>query len=111
MCKDLEKISSLYCDIVNSKPGFNVIGHIRCGIGSNIPICCILFFILREILYYFIHFKIVKYFIYNYPPRGKEYYYIPCFICFVLGRVRKVNICSEDDANCCLSRRPFYKIF
>lgn len=107
--KEIRKLHSLHCDILNSKVDFKptIFRDVRCGLKSNIPVCCILFFLVRRWLYFFINFTLVKKFIYCYPAKAEcKYSYIPCFICFLFRRVRKLYVCSENDVNCCGFGKP-----
>lgn len=105
LLEEIRDATKLNCDIENSKTNINfssICRHIRCGLKSNIPICCIVFYLLREPLYFFINFTLVKKFIYWYPYRTKcKYNYVPCLICFLFRRVRKLYVCTESDIDCC----------
>lgn len=102
----LGEAQQIHCDILNSKVDMSlgaIFRDIRCGWKSNIPICCILFFcVIWRMLYFFITFSLVRKFIYWYPPNMSEgCNYIPCFICFMLRRGRKLYVCNENDKTCC----------
>lgn len=102
----LRKVTELHVDMLNCQLDLrpaSIIRDIRCGWKSNIPICCVLFFcVVWRLLYVFINFSLVKKFLYWYPPRTVcESNYIPCFICLLLRRVRKLYVCSEKDVTCC----------
>lgn len=103
--EDINNAHELHCAILNSQVNLsprNLFRDIRCGLKSNIPICCVLFFIVLGWFYFFINFSLVKRFIYWYPPQTTcEYCYKPCFICFLFHRVRKLYVCPKSDVNCC----------
>lgn len=106
--KKIRKATELHCDILNSQVHLgSIYRDVRCGLRSNIPVCCILFFIIRGLFYYFINFSLVKKFICYYPPKTLcKYNYVPCFICFLFHRVRKLYVCSEEDITCCCYGKP-----
>lgn len=105
--KEIRNITSLHVDILNSEVDLRYIYRdVRCGLKSNIPVCCIIFFIMRKFLYFFINFSLVKKFIYCYPPPKQKYNYVPCFVCFLFRRVRKVYDCSKSDISCCCYNKP-----
>jgi hypothetical protein len=108
--KNIRAAHRLHCNILNAKVDLSptcLFRDIRCGLKSNIPICCILFFIVRGWLYFLMNFSLVEKFINSYPSRTKwECNYIPCFICFLFRRVRKLYVCPQSDVNCCCFGKP-----
>ena len=80
--------------------------HIICGIRSNIPFCCIVFFIIFwKLIFLFINFSIVRKFVSWYPPRKTcNYHYVACPICVLFGRFHSLYICDENDSYCCLRK-------
>jgi hypothetical protein len=102
--EDVHTVTQLHVDILNSKDNFTNIGNdIKCGLKSDIPVCCIIFFCtFWKLFFCFVSFSLVKKFIYWYPPRVTcDWDYVPCFICSILRRSRKVYVCSENDTSCC----------
>ena len=102
--KDIQLATQLHVDILNSKNNFSHIRNdVKCGLKSNIPVCCILFFcIIWKLIFCFMSFNLAKRFICWYPDKAKyDWEYVPCFMCFLLRRYRKVYVCSESDVNCC----------
>jgi hypothetical protein len=103
LLEEIDNAHEKHCDILNSKVDIAIFRDINCGLKSNIPVCCILFFcIIWRTLYFFITFSLVKKFIYWYPPHSpEECNYIPCFVCYLLRRDRKLYVCAENDVTCC----------
>lgn len=74
---------------------------VKCGLKSNIPICCILFYItFWHFLFLFMRFGFVWKFIRRYPIENDRRY-VPCFMCYILNKKSKLHKCSEDDITCC----------
>lgn len=74
--------------------------HIKCGLHSNIPPCCILFFVAafseafdsctkkkKPIIYNKIKEKVFK-------ERGFRFYYQPCPSCLFKAKPKKVKSCD-----------------
>lgn len=106
--EELRVLLELHVDLENSKPEFSLrdmFRHIRCGFRSNIPICCILFYVfVWNFIYLFMYFEVVKKFICWYPPKN-VCEYVACPICVILRRRQELHECSEFDPNCCLNCR------
>lgn len=102
--EEIKCLETLYLDNINSSMKRHpwslrrIWNHIRCGQHSNIPLCCILFFIVFWTpLFYLLCFKPVKWFINWYPPiRQERFNYVPCPFCLVFNRRRKLKICGTD---------------
>jgi hypothetical protein len=105
---EIMKLLELYMDERNSgwrwQPYKYILNHIRCGYHSNIPICCMIFFLVFWIpLFYLLCFQWVKQFINWYPPpmrNKKRFDYVPCPFCFIFNRRRKILLCEKDPENC-----------
>ena len=101
---NIEELNDLHVDFLNAEVNFKLLPRdIRCGLRSNIPICCILFFcVIWRLLYFFINFSLVKKFLGWYPPNSPEgCNYIPCLFCLLLRRSRKLYECELNDKTCC----------
>lgn len=105
--KNIEILRDLLILKQNSNVDFSIFAWIsttRCGINSNIPFCCILFFLFCwRPLFVLLHFKIIEKLIYFYPGKN-DYHYVPCFFCLILNKKRKLYKC---DVNCYCSRIDF----
>ena len=99
--EDLIEIINPFIDIVHAKYRFRPRHDIRCGLKSNIPLCCILFFLVFwQIIFIFVHFSIVRKFVSWYPPEPCGY--VPCVFCVIRKSFRKVHDCSASDPHCCM---------
>jgi hypothetical protein len=80
--------------------------HIRCGIRSNIPFCCIIFFCsFWKFIFLLFNFSFVRKFINWYPPRKTyNYHYVACPLCVIMHRYRYLRVCNENDSWCCLRK-------
>ena len=73
-----------------------------CGWYSNIPVCCIIFFVLVwSPLFYFNSFSLVKKFLDRWPP-GKPFYYVACPFCVLFNKRKKSKVCEYSCTGCCL---------
>lgn len=101
--QDIKDIGSPYVLLSQSKVDFNL-NCIYCGLKSNIPFCCILFFLIFwKPIFILVHFKIVQKFIHYYPPRTYcDFCYIPCFFCLMLRKCSPLKTCNyQEDSDCC----------
>lgn len=81
--------------------------HVRCGRMSNIPFCCIVFYLFFWTpMFACRRLPLFKRFTRWYPP-GKPFNYVPCFLCLTLQRRRKIKHCdyAPNDVGCCLYKK------
>ncbi len=77
---------------------------IVCGWHSNIPVCCIVFFLLCwSPLFYLTAFSWVQRFIEWWPPSKRRFNYVACPLCVLRNKRNRLKICSESTgcAGCC----------
>lgn len=99
---DLYGVATPFLDILHAKYNLRFRGDLMCGLKSNIPVCCILFYVfIWKTSFLFVHFPIVKKFIYWYPPKT-SCGYVPCLVCLLRKRFNKVHECDVKDSQCCM---------
>jgi hypothetical protein len=100
---DVREIEYLYCLRKNCKFKPYFLHHFRCGRRSNIPVCCMIFFVtFWQACWILGHFPLVKRFLSYYPStKYHKYRYVPCFYCYLMGRCNRVLTCDKDCKSCC----------
>ena len=102
--KEIEELCELQVLVINQHKDrwspTKIWQTIVCGWHSNIPICCIAFFLLVWIpLFNFRDFSWVRKITHWWPPIS--FNYVPCPFCFLFNRRRKLKKCEITCGSCC----------
>ena len=99
---EIRCLEYLYCLKKNCQYSPYFFRHFRCGWHSNIPICCMIFFVtFWQVCWLLGHFPLIRKFLGYYPShKYRNYRYVPCFFCYFMGSCNRVLTCNVNCRRC-----------